>query len=204
MARQPASVSKQTAMPMNGLIVIAASALVIVPLVLLLFRRRARPGKPAYQRHKTALPPERCALYQALKQAVGERFELIPNVAVSDLITPVKGTIDRASAALFDELAAQPFAVVLCRPSDLAALAAVAVLPRDRAAGRGHSVGSSLRGVCETAGLPLIEVEAAPMYEAAALREAVLAGLRQWSAPEAYADGRREPHISSLDDLDLG
>jgi hypothetical protein len=139
-----------------------------------------------------------------LKQAVGERFELIPNVAVSDLITPVKGTLDRSSAAIFDELAAHAFAFVVCRPSDLAAQAAIVVIPRDRPAGRGHSLGSSLRGVCEAAGLPLVEVEAAPLYETAALREAVLAALRPGPTEEADADGRREPHISSLDDLDLG
>ncbi|RYU57541.1 DUF2726 domain-containing protein [Methylolobus aquaticus] len=190
---------------MNGLIAIAASALVIVPIVLfLLFRRGARAGKAAYQRHKIVLPPERCALYQALKQAVGERFELIPNVAVTDLITPVSGTISRASAAVFEEAAAKPFAFVLCRPSDLTALAAVVVVPRERAAGRGHSMGSSLRGVCEAAGLPLIEVEAAPIYETAALRESVLAALRPGPVQDGHVDGRREPHISSLDDLDLG
>jgi len=190
---------------MNGLLAIAASSLVIVPILLFLtFRRRARAVQARYHRRAMVLSPERQALYLALKSAVGAHYEVMANVMVGDLITPVEGTLDRAARVAFEDLAAQDFAFALCRPDDLSPVAAVTLVAGSRSAGHAPGPGAALRILCEAADLPLVTVDAAPSYEIAALRDAVLEALRRDPFAEGQASGRKEPRISSLDDLDLG
>lgn len=190
---------------MNGLLAIAGSAIVIVPIVLwLLLRRKPSAGKPLYLRQSAVLSPEQRALYQGLREALGEHYVILPKVPVGDLITEVDGTLDGAARAAFEELAAQPFAFVLCHPVDLSVVAAISLTGRGRGVARESSPGGiSLRAVCEAAGLPLVTIAAAPLYESAGLRETVLAALQSGACTDPIANCRREPRISSLDDLDL-
>ena len=189
---------------MNGFLAFAASAVIVVPILLwVLLRRTARYERPLYRRRASLFSTQQKALYAALRQAVGRRYEVVGKVPVADLIQPVDGTLDRVAQRAYDRVGASCFTFVLCQPGDLGVVAGLYLV--DQACGDTPSgdVTAALRDLCDASGLPLIVIEAAPVYAIDALRDTILAALQSEPAPEAAAGGRREPLISSLDDLDL-
>jgi hypothetical protein len=191
---------------MNGLFAVAAAALAIVPFLLFLLLRRARNAhKVVYQRHSELFSPEQRMLHAALKQAVGDRYEIMGKVPIGDLISPKKGTLAGAAPVEFEEIADGPLTFVLCRSGDLSVVGAVLLVPRGRNANPSPSrSGASVESLCDAAGLPLVRIESAPLYEITELRDQVLDAIEGDPLPGSHPDGRMEPRISNFDDLDLG
>ena len=180
--------------------------LLLALVLILMFRklRRARSGRVSFTRKEFILSAEERQFFSVLHEAVGESYLIFPMLHIEDLIT------SRDSVALdqiLDDLesaeeAILPFA--LARKEDLGIACGVQLIQhRGLRSRESPTPESPLRALCQSAGLPLIRIEAGPFYDLEDIREAVSAAVRREPLFITEADGRREPTIDRLERLDL-
>lgn len=190
--------------PMYWLYLIVLPALLI--LAITLFRRihAHRTGRITYSRKEFLLSAEERLFYSALRDAVGENFEIFPMIHVDDLITPRNPSIVDKTWDLLDmnDEAVIPF--VLARKSDLGIACAIQLIQHKGLRSRDKiSNESPLKTICQAAGLPLIRMEAGPFYDNEDIRQAVSESVRREPLFITESDGRREPTIDRLERLDI-
>lgn len=184
------------------LIVLPASGLLLIlGLKRMLASRRQR---ISYTRRDFLLSPEERQFFQALDSAIGKDFYIFPKVPVDEVISP-RQTPPRYSAwHQLEQSGEDLFPFMLSRKSDLGIACVIQLIghrglrnqekpPKDPA----------LKTICLAAGLPLIRIESGPYYDLVDLREAVAEAIRREPLFFSDADGRREPSLEAMENLDL-
>jgi hypothetical protein len=180
---------------------------IVVPVTLfviwLFAGRRDKSARVTYHKNTILFSPEERALFAVLKTAVQDDFEIFAKVRASDLVTAKSGKGRSGEARLQSFLADQQFPFVLCNKSDLTVACAIQLEERVPGQRRAAPHEQDLRSVCESASLPMVPIVSSPLYDALEIRQAILQAIRQEPFHAHESDGRREPHISSLDGIGL-
>lgn len=170
-------------------------AALLLALVFLLGRLSGRGGKlarPPYQRQPLLFSPDERAFFHLLKEAVGGECEIFGKIRVEDVIAPKRG----ASRELLAPVEERHFNFLLCDKNRLAPLCAIQLHARQAGP-------DPLQPICESLGLPLLRFQAGAAYSVLEVRESVRKAMARQPFCPVEADGRREPSISSIDDLPL-
>ena len=175
-------------------------------LVITLFRRlrASQTGRMTYSRKEFLLSTEERLFYAALREAIGENFEIFPMIHVEDLITPRNPSLVDKTWELLDtnDEAIIPF--VLARKSDLGIACGIQLIQHKGLRSRDKITNESpLKTICQAAGLPLIRMEAGPFYDNEDIRQAVTESVRREPLFITESDGRREPTLDRLERLDI-
>lgn len=179
-------------------------ALIVLLLWLLLYlraRRHMRPVGFSCQAQRTLFDPEERFLFSALKEAIGDQFEVFGKIHASEILHPRKGASRNEARDLLRAMAGRRFTFVLCHKADLS-IAAIVEMSRHGHARKFPEAGDPAAELCRAANLPLIPIQASPYYDPEEIRATILEEVRREPVFPVELDGRRiEPRISSLDGL---
>jgi hypothetical protein len=189
---------------MNGLIL---GGIVLAAVVLLLLRKLfGRGGKPAragYQKRDFLFSPEERLFHAALKQAVGENYEIFGKIRIRDVVSLRPPLSRKDSREEFEILGEGHFTFVLCNKSDLSVACAVQLRGHAFAGKKASGHPDPLKSICHAVGLPLVLFEAGPWYDANEVKDAIAQAVRKEPLYLTESDGRKEPRISRLDNLEI-
>lgn len=189
---------------MNWMILGGIAAAVVILFAFRKFSgRRGKSTRPGYQKRDFLLSPEERLFFAALKQAVGEDYEIFGRVPAQDVVVPRPGSGRNPPQDELDETAGHYFPFVLCNKADLSIACAVQLQEHAFAGKKSAAHPDPLKPMCQAAGLPLVRFESGPMYDANEIREAVAAAVRKEPLYVTESDGRREPRFSGLENLEL-
>jgi hypothetical protein len=189
---------------MNWLILVGIAALAAL---LLLIRSASKSSEKArkyvYRKQDFLLSPEDRVFFFALKEAVGEDYEIFAKIPVVELISPRDDEARGSAQKTLEQVADRCLDFVLCNKTDLSVACALELYEHSSAGKRSTAPADPLRGVCDSAGLPLVRIEAGPLYDAAEIKQAIALAVRKEPLFLMESDGRKEPRISSIEDLEL-
>lgn len=189
---------------MNGIIL---GGIALAAMLLLAVRgwsgRGGKAGRTGYQKQDFLFTPEERLFYTALKQAVGEDYEIFGKIRASDLIAPRPSARGNPSPEELEVLSEHHFAFVLCNRSDLAVACAVQLQEHFQGGRKSQRQPEPLAPACHAAGLPLVVFAAGPWYDLNELRETIAQAVRKEPLYVAESHGRREPRISGLENIDI-
>lgn len=183
----------------NGLI-IAGIAVSVVVAVFLLSAGKARLARHPYQRQASLFTPDDRVFFQALKNAVGESYEIFGKIRVADIVVPKKGTSRTEARLAFSPIAGRHFDFVLCEKPNMAVACVIQLTDKTNPA-RMPEAGNPIKAVCESVALPHVSVQIQAEYPAHELKERLRLAMSREPFYMVETDGRREPRISNLDDI---
>jgi hypothetical protein len=144
-------------------------AVVIVAAGLFLLERRSNKGKPAqealpYQKAEALFSPAERSFLGVLHQAVGDNAAIFGKVRVADVMEPKTGLSRSARQSAFNRISGKHFDFLLCDKEDLSVICAIELDDRSHQSKGRHQRDEFLQGVCEAAGVPLVQVPAMSGY----------------------------------------
>jgi hypothetical protein len=108
-------------------------------------------------------PAER-SFYGVLNQVVRENAKIFGKVRVADVAVPRKGLSRSDWQKAFNKVSAKHFDFLLCRNDDLSVICAIELDDRSHLSKKRQQRDEFLRGVCNAAGVSLIQVPAKVSY----------------------------------------
>jgi ssDNA-binding Zn-finger/Zn-ribbon topoisomerase 1 len=148
-----------------SLIIVAAVIVVIAVILskLLQIRMPTSTGFP-YQKARALFSPAERSFLGVLHQAVGGNAAIYGKVRVADVVEPRTGLnrSDRQSA--FNRISGKHFDFLLCDKENLSVICAIELDDRSHQSESRHQTDEFLQGVCEAAGVPLVQVPAMSGY----------------------------------------
>lgn len=182
--------------------VIAAAIAILALLLLLLKLFSGHGGKMArllYQKHSALFSPDDRVFFRALKQAVGDEYEIFGKIRVADVVLPKKGASRKDSRLAFNPIAGRHFDFVLCDRDNLTIACAIQLFDKTNPERHGEPTDDPLKPICENVGLPLVRFQIKAEYTAQELQEK----LRKTMVKEPFylieTGGRKEPRISDIE-----
>jgi ssDNA-binding Zn-finger/Zn-ribbon topoisomerase 1 len=144
-------------------------AVVIFAIALFLLAKRSQKGSPAqevypYQKSDALFTPAERSFLGVLQQAVGYNAAIFGKVRVADVVEPKTGLSRSARQKAFNKISAKHFDFLLCDKEDLSVACAIELDDGSHNSKRRHERDEFLKGVCEAAGVPLIQVPAKSGY----------------------------------------
>lgn len=189
---------------MTWLILIGIAALASLLLIIRSAPKSSEKSrKSAYRSEDFLFSPEERVFFLALKQAVGEDYEIFGKIPVTELISArYEGAGSRARKTL-ERVANQCFDFLLCSKTDLSVACALELYEHP-VSGKGPAPPADpLRAICDAAGLPLVRIEAGPFYDSEEIKQTIASVVRKDPLYLVESDGRREPRISSIEDIEF-
>jgi hypothetical protein len=165
--------------------------------------RRGKPARVDYQKRDFLLSPEERLFFTALKQAVGDQYEIFGKIQVRDVVSSRSGPGRPSPLAEYEVLEGRHFAFVLLNPADLSIACAVQLREHSWGGKQSQASTDPLKFICHAAGLPFVIFEAGPLYDANEIRELIAAAVHKEPLYFAESDGRKEPRISGLENFEL-
>ena len=148
-----------------------AVAVVLLVLGTVLFVRQQRLQDEhralVFKRRPAVFNPSERTFMAVLEQATGKDFRVLGKVRASELLAPQDGMSYGARTAAQASLDRMHFDFVLCKPDNLTVLCAIVLNNRPQKHKRGEGRERYLIDACHSAGLPLIEFDARPVYSPA-------------------------------------
>lgn len=188
---------------MVWLYLIALPALVLMVL-LGIKRLMMHGGRSSYLRKDFLLSPEERQFFMALQSAVGDQFWICPKIPVDQVITPRQSVSRYAPYHRLADADEAVFPFLLIRLTDFSIAAALQLIVHRTLKNREKSPPESLlKGICQAAGLPLIRMETSPFYDESDIRLALSEATRREPLFISESDGRREPSLDTMEDLDF-
>lgn len=182
-----------------GGIVLAASVLLAIRVL----SGGGKSHKSGYQKRDFLFSPEERLFYATLKHAVGEDYAIFGRIRAGDLVSPRTGSAKGGAPEEFEAIEGQHFAFVLCDKADLSVACAVQLHEHASARKKNPATPDPLKPICLAAGLPLVTFEVGPLYDAHEISAAIAEAVRKEPLYLTESDGRKEPRISRLDNLEL-
>ena len=121
-------------------------------------------------------PAERSFL-GVLEQAVADEYRVFGKVRVGDVIEPRRGMDRSKHQTAFNRINAKHFDFVLCAPGDLSVVCAVELDDVSHQQSRRRDRDGFLAAACESAALPLLQVQAQRTHSIDDLRARIRAVL---------------------------
>jgi very-short-patch-repair endonuclease len=140
-----------------------------------LLRPPAPPQPPPYEKRGSLLTPAEQQFYHALNAAVGDRFAICPMVRISELLQVRKEAADRG--AWQGRINSKHIDFVLCDPQSLSPRACIELDDATHEQPERQARDAFLNESFAAAGLPLLRVMTAKLYDARQLNEAINAAL---------------------------
>jgi hypothetical protein len=145
-------------------------AAVIVAAGLFFFAKRFEKGKPVpakafpYQKSTAFFTPAERSFLGVLYQTVGDNVAVFGKVRVADVVEPKSGLGRSAWQKAFNKISAKHFDFLLCDKEALSVACAIELDDGSHNSMRRQERDEFLKGVCEAAGIPLIQVSARSGY----------------------------------------
>jgi len=159
-----------------------------------------RTTRITYQRQNFLLSQEEKQLYAALYQAVGEDYVIFAKIRVDDLVSPRSSPKGDQAWEELEALEETHFNFVLSSKTDLSIACAIQLIQHKTHDQKTNPTGGALlKVICQSAGLPLVRLEAGPFYDTVDIREAIAEAVKKEPLFIMEPDGRREPRITDLD-----
>ena len=142
----------------------------VVGIGLFLLAKRSEKGKPTpatalpYQKSDALFTPAERSFLGVLHQAVGNNAAIFGKVRVADVVEPKAGLSRRARQKAFNKISAKHFDFLLCDKEDLSVACAIELDDGSHNSKRRQERDEFLKGVCEAAGVPLIQIPAKSAY----------------------------------------
>jgi hypothetical protein len=166
-----------------------------------LFWRGKKPSRHPYQRNSVLFSADDRAFFRALQDAVGAEYEIFGKILVSDIIVPKKGASGRAVNAAFNPIEGRHFDFVLCDKKTLTVACAVQL--HDKSHSSRQKEEDPLMPICEHVGLPFVRFPVKADYADLEILEKLRTAMVKEPLSLVETDGRKEPRISSLDNIKL-
>jgi ssDNA-binding Zn-finger/Zn-ribbon topoisomerase 1 len=144
-------------------------AVLVMAVALFLLAKRSEKGKPAqeaypYQKSEALFTPAERSFLGVLQQAVGNNAAIFGKVRVADVVVPKAGLGRSARQKAFNKISAKHFDFLLCDKEDLSVASAIELDDTSHNSKRRQERDEFLKGVCEAAGIPLIQIPAKSAY----------------------------------------
>jgi hypothetical protein len=177
-------------------IVVIVSVVVFAALTVIGKLSTPRAKNSVFQQHDALFTAAERSFLGVLDQAVGEQYRIFGKVRVADVIRPAKGLDKGQAAALFNQIRAKHFDFVLCDPKTLDVKFVIELNDSSHHSQKRTARDSFLRGACNNAELPLLEVRAKRGYTLEEVR-ALLAPTEETARTpaEGVGAGRIEPTL---------
>ena len=161
----------------------------IVGIGLFLLAKRSEKGKPAheplpYQKSEALFTPAERSFLGVLQQAVGNNAAIFGKVRVADVVEPKSGLGRSARQKAFSKISAKHFDFLLCDKEDLSVACAIELDDGSHKSKRRQERDEFLKGVCEAASVPLIQVPAKSAYVISELKSLLPRYLTARNTPE--------------------
>jgi hypothetical protein len=177
----------------------AAGFILLAFLLKRLYWDGKKPSRHPYQRNSVLFSADDRAFFRALQDAAGAEYEIFGKILVSDIIVPKKGASGRAVNAAFNPIEGRRFDFVLCDKKMLAVACAVKL--HDKSHSSRQNEEDPLIAICEQVGLPFVRFPIKADYAAPEVLEKLRTALYKEPLSLVQTDGRKEPRISSLDNI---
>lgn len=147
-------------------IFIAAVILAIVAIILVKLSQKgeAESAVYPYQNADALFSPAERSFYGVLNQAVGENVKIFGKVRVADVAVPKKGLSRSDRQKAFNKISGKHFDFLLCSNDDLSVICAIELDDRSHQSKKRQQRDEFLNGVCNAAGVPLIQILAKSGY----------------------------------------
>lgn len=163
------------------LLPILALVIALLFLLALLSKRTSPSGRIGFPYDRTALlfsAAER-AFLGVLDQAVGLEYRVFGKVRVADVAQVKPRVGNSARQAALNRISGKHFDFVICRTSDLGIVCAIELNDRSHAGQRTQKRDEFIVTLCQTIGLPLLQIPAKQAYVLADLRAQFLSAIGQ-------------------------
>jgi ssDNA-binding Zn-finger/Zn-ribbon topoisomerase 1 len=117
-----------------------------------------------YQRTGALFSPAERSFLGVLHQAVGNNAAIFGKVRVADVVEPETGLSRSDRQSAFNRISGKHFDFLLCDNENLSVICAIELDDRSHQSKNRHQRDEFLQGVCEAAGVPLIQVPAKSGY----------------------------------------
>jgi len=188
---------------MNFSLLAAGTGVVLLVVMIALFSRHG--GKLArlvYQKRVAIFSPDDREFFRALKQVTAEDYEIFGKIRVADIVYPKKSVVPRdARGAGLSPIAGRFFDFVLCDPNSLSVVCAIQLHDKTNPAHQAEIQDDMLKSVCDSVGLPLVRFAIKAHYDAGEIAKKIDTAMSKEPLVLVETDGRREPSISSIEDL---
>jgi ssDNA-binding Zn-finger/Zn-ribbon topoisomerase 1 len=144
-------------------------AVLIVAAVLFFLAKRSQKGSPVqeaftYQKADALFTPAERSFLGVLQQVVGDNAAIFGKVRVADVVEPKTGLGRSARQKAFNKISAKHFDFLLCDKEDLSVACAIELDDGSHNSKRRQERDEFLKGVCNAAGVPLVQVPAKSGY----------------------------------------
>ena len=147
-------------------ILVAVLIMAIVLFVVAKLSQKPEPDQTGlpYQKAEALFTPAERSFLGALHQAVGNNAAIFGKVRVADVVEPKAGLGRSARQKAFNKISAKHFDFLLCDKKDLSVACAIELDDGSHNSKRRQERDEFLKGVCEAADVPLIQVPAKSGY----------------------------------------
>jgi hypothetical protein len=166
-------------------------AVVIFAVALFFLAKRSEKNKPSqealpYQKSDALFSPAERSFLGVLHQAVGNNAAIFGKVRVADVVEPKAGLGRSVRQKAFNKISAKHFDFLLCDKEDLSVACAIELDDASHNSRRRQERDEFLNGVCEAAGVPLIQVPAMSGYVINAVKRLIAPHLKTNETPNQY------------------
>jgi hypothetical protein len=144
--------------------------LAIVVIILILLRHKFPKNRAdghadhPYQKTDALFTPAERSFYGVLKQVAGDNATIFGKVRVADVVVPNKGLSRSHWQKSFNKISGKHFDFLLCRNDTLSVICAIELNDSSHKSNNRHGRDEFLKGVCNAAEIPLIQVPAKAAY----------------------------------------
>jgi len=170
-------------------------------LVLALWLRSSGKNKLArmvYQKNVELFSEAEQRFFRTLQEAVANDYIIFSKIRIADIISPKRGSAGQETVEAFAVIAAQRFDFILLEPKSLMIVCVVMASEKVDSAKQ-----EKLQTICDAAGLPLACFNIRNAYAVRKIRDQISQLLQDTPLTFTESDGRIEPHISNLEDIQL-
>lgn len=188
---------------MTWLFFAALAALILLPVLLKTWSRHGvRIVRHPYQKRTHLFSPDDRVFHHALKAAMGEEFEILGKIAVEDIVLTKKSAARGHARQTFNPLAGRYFDFVLCDKKNLAVMCGIVLHDKTNPT-RQTEQDDPLKRICESISLPFVVFHVKADYALGEIRDKLRLAMTQEPFYLIETDGRKEPRISNLEDVDF-
>jgi hypothetical protein len=148
----------------SWLTIIAFIFLAIAIVLVKLFRKNKTILTDYQYQKKTLFTPAERSFLGVLNQVVGENTKIFSKVRIADVVTPKKGLSRSDRQRALNKIISKHFDFILCNNDDLSVLCAIELNDKSHQADDRKQRDKLVTKVCDSAGLPLIEIKAKQSY----------------------------------------
>jgi len=147
-------------------ILTAVVFITIAAIILVSLSKKGRVASPdyPYQRADALFSPAERSFYSVLQRAVEKNITIFGKVRVPDVVKPRKGLSRGDWQKAFNKISSKHFDFILCSTDRLSVICAIELNDRSHQSKKRKQRDDFLRGVCEVAEIPLIQIPSNSSY----------------------------------------